>query len=87
MRALCFTRYGQYSDPEDLDDIINEATIRALAKIQGLDTCSTDAISRVFFWSMRYAAGPFFRKKTSRKRTLDRYLKDVEEAVKILMKK
>lgn len=86
MRALCISRYGPFSDCEDVDDIINDATLRVLAKVQSLNTCNNDTLSRTFYWSMRSAAEHIFRKKTRQRRLMSGYLKDVEAAAKIIFK-
>ena len=87
MRALCCVRYGPGSDPEDIDDIINTATIKVLSKFQAIQNWTEETISSMFYWSLRNTAGPYFRKKMRRKMIMTKYLGDIEHAAKILLKK
>lgn len=84
MKALCLSRYGSGSDPEDIDDIINNATLRVLAKLTTADDVTIDFISKTFYWSLRDIAGTTFKKKTNRERIIKRYIAEVESAAKII---
>ena len=86
MRALCFTRYGAGSDPEDLDDIINTATISVLNKLQSFSEFTTDSISKTFYWTLRSAAEHLFRKKTRRNKLMKEYIKEIERSAKIVFR-
>lgn len=84
MKALCLSRYGSGSDREDIDDIINNATLRVLAKLTTADDVTVDFISKTFFWSMRKAADKIFSKKTRRAEIMRKYISDIENSAKII---
>lgn len=87
MRALCFARYGSRSDSEDLDDIINNATLRVLAKLSTAQDITTKKTAQIFYWSLRDAASKIFSKKIRRQKIMAKYIKDAESAARIIFNK